>query len=48
MTTIYVCEQCDGTGQLPGGQRCPCRDEDDLADERRKQMRLVTPEVPPE
>jgi hypothetical protein len=36
-----VCEQCEGSGYLPGGQRCPCREEDDTADQRRKQIRAV-------
>lgn len=40
-----VCEQCDGTGRLPKGERCPCREEDDAADERRKQMG-ITPQCP--
>ena len=41
--TVYVCEQCNGTGQLPQGQRCPCREEDDTAAERRAGMRLEPP-----
>lgn len=43
--TVYVCEQCHGTGQLPQGQRCPCREEDDTAAERRAGMRLE-PRIP--
>jgi hypothetical protein len=43
---ILVCEQCDGTGYLPKGERCPCREEDDTADERRKQMGVVKREKP--
>jgi hypothetical protein len=34
------CEQCHGTSYLPNGDRCPCREEDDAAEGRRKQMRL--------
>ena len=41
MTAIYECEQCDGTGTLKDGSRCPCREEDDDADQRRSQMGLV-------
>jgi hypothetical protein len=37
---IIDCDQCHGTGQLRGGQRCPCREEDDTASERRKQMAI--------
>src|SRR5215472_4103629 len=44
--TIYVCEQCDGTGYLKGGQRCPCREEDDEAAERRRKMQVIRPELP--
>jgi hypothetical protein len=36
--TVYVCEQCNGAGHTKSGERCPCRDEDDTATERRKQM----------
>lgn len=38
---IIVCEQCNGTGYLPKGQRCPCREEDDEAQRRRERMKLV-------
>lgn len=41
---IYVCEQCNGTGYLPTGQRCPCREEDDDAAARRQKMMLVKKE----
>ena len=44
---IYDCEQCHGTGQLTGGQRCPCREEDDTAAARRKQMGLASPAPKP-
>ena len=36
-----VCEQCDGTGQCKPGMRCPCREEDDAAEERRSRMGIV-------
>lgn len=38
---MIQCEQCNGTGQLRGGQRCPCREEDDEASERRERMGVV-------
>ena len=38
---IYKCEQCNGTGRLPQGERCPCREEDDEAEIRRKQLRVL-------
>ena len=38
---IYECEQCDGSGWIKG-QRCPCREEDDKAEERRSRIRLVS------
>jgi hypothetical protein len=41
--SVYVCDQCHGTGQLPEGQRCPCREEDDTAAARRKGMALEVP-----
>jgi len=37
---ILDCEQCNGTGECKPGIRCPCREEDDEAGERRKQMSL--------
>jgi hypothetical protein len=42
------CDQCQGTGIMHGGGRCGCRDEDDRARARRKQMHLVrnAPERP--
>lgn len=36
-----LCEQCNGTGLLKGGQRCPCREEDDNAAELRSRMGIV-------
>lgn len=39
---IYECEQCKGTGYLPKGQRCPCREEDDKAEVLRKGMRVIS------
>lgn len=38
---MIECDQCNGTGQLRGGQRCPCREEDDEAGTRRKRMGVV-------
>ena len=37
---MILCEQCNGTGECKPGIRCPCREEDDEADQRRKQMRI--------
>jgi hypothetical protein len=39
---ILECEQCDGTGECKPGVRCPCREEDDEARERRSRMGVVT------
>lgn len=39
--TIIVCEQCNGTGWIKRGQRCPCREEDDEAERRRKKIKLI-------
>lgn len=41
-----LCEQCNGTGYLPKGQRCPCQEEDDEAAELRSRMGVVRPELP--
>ena len=41
MTAIYECEQCDGTGTLRGGSRCPCREEDAAAEKLRSRMGVV-------
>jgi hypothetical protein len=38
---MIECDQCNGTGQLKGGQRCPCREEDDEAGTRRERMGIV-------
>jgi hypothetical protein len=41
---ILVCEQCNGSGECKPGIRCPCREEDDEAMQRRSQM-TVTPKL---
>lgn len=46
MTAIYECEQCNGTGYLPGGQRCPCHDEDDRKKNRPAGFGIVPPRCP--
>ena len=38
---VTPCDQCGGTGMMPGGGRCGCREEDDEARERRKRMGIV-------
>lgn len=37
---VIECEQCDGDGWV-AGQRCPCREEDDEAELRRRKMGIV-------
>ncbi|SRR5579862_478463 len=37
---LIECDQCDGTGWA-GGHRCPCREEDDEAEQRRRKMGIV-------
>jgi hypothetical protein len=43
---IILCEQCEGTRYLPGGQRCPCQEEDDEAADRRAKMQVLRPHLP--
>jgi hypothetical protein len=38
--SIYVCELCGGAGWV-NNTRCPCREEDDEARERRQRMGIV-------
>jgi hypothetical protein len=38
--SVYVCELCDGAGWV-NNTRCPCREEDDEARERRLRMGIV-------
>jgi hypothetical protein len=45
---IYICDQCDGTGWGKDNRRCPCREEDDRAATRRKQMGIVRPRTAPQ
>lgn len=39
--TPEPCDQCNGTGQLKGGVRCGCKEEDDEVRERRSRMGIV-------
>jgi hypothetical protein len=39
--SVLDCEQCSGTGECKPGVRCPCREEDDTAVERRKQIQVA-------
>ena len=38
---IWPCEQCNGTGYMTGGGRCGCREEDDEAEERRRNFQVI-------
>jgi hypothetical protein len=41
---MIECELCHGHGHLPNGERCPCREEDDDAREKRSRMGIIRPE----